>query len=155
MKALCVKQPYAFLLIDGGKTLEIRSWKTEYRGDLLICASASPNKEFWNDQSVEPNVIRLLPSGCMLGIVTLKNIRKMTKDDAMEGGSYCEYIDGAYAWEIEVPEYKPVMPKKIIGKLNLFNIDDKEIDILSVGDDFYNYPTPQGDFKFTKKCNIL
>ena len=52
-KALCVKQPYADLLTvavfrdsEGNyhaeKTVEVRSRKTNYRGDILICASAKP-----------------------------------------------------------------------------------------------------------------
>ena len=39
MKALSVQQPYASLIAHGEKTVEIRSWRTQYRGDLLIVAS--------------------------------------------------------------------------------------------------------------------
>jgi hypothetical protein len=40
MKALSVRQPYASAILAGVKTLEIRSWQTHYRSDLLICATA-------------------------------------------------------------------------------------------------------------------
>lgn len=39
MKALSVKQPYADLIACGRKTIETRTWKTNYRGPLLICSS--------------------------------------------------------------------------------------------------------------------
>jgi len=39
MKAISLKQPWANFIRDGRKTIETRAWKTEYRGDLLICSS--------------------------------------------------------------------------------------------------------------------
>jgi hypothetical protein len=40
MKALTIKQPWAWMIIHGGKTIENRTWNTGYRGPLLIHASA-------------------------------------------------------------------------------------------------------------------
>ena len=42
MKARSVKNPFAVRISAGVKTREIRTWSTPYRGDLLICASATP-----------------------------------------------------------------------------------------------------------------
>lgn len=39
MQALTVKQPWASLVAYGEKTIEYRSWATDYRGPLLICAA--------------------------------------------------------------------------------------------------------------------
>lgn len=39
LKALSLWQPWASLIAVGAKTYETRSWKTDYRGPLLICAS--------------------------------------------------------------------------------------------------------------------
>ena len=39
MKTISVKQPYATLICAGVKKIENRSWKTDYRGRLLIHAS--------------------------------------------------------------------------------------------------------------------
>lgn len=155
MKALCVKQPFAFLLVDKNKTLEIRSWRTEYRGELLICASAAPKNHFWRDESVQPGVRRLLPAGCILGIVHLVDVRPMQKKDAWEGGAWCDYQKDAYAWVIDVPKYRPCRPDKIVGKLHLFDVPDDKIVELEKGDDFYNYLPPQGEVKFTKSCPIF
>ncbi len=38
MKALSLHQPWASLMAQGLKTIETRGWKTDYRGDLAICA---------------------------------------------------------------------------------------------------------------------
>lgn len=43
MKCLSIKQPFAELVISGRKKIEIRNWKTNYRGELLIHASKSPD----------------------------------------------------------------------------------------------------------------
>ena len=45
MKAVSVKQPWASLIAEGNKTIETRTWPTNYRGDLLICASKKPKIE--------------------------------------------------------------------------------------------------------------
>ena len=38
MKALTIKEPWASLIINGYKKYEFRSWKTNYRGKVLIHA---------------------------------------------------------------------------------------------------------------------
>ena len=40
MKALSIRQPWASAIADGIKQVEIRTWSTEHRGDLLIHASS-------------------------------------------------------------------------------------------------------------------
>ena len=45
MKVLTIKQPWATLIIDGYKKYEFRSWKTNYRGKILIHAGKSLEKE--------------------------------------------------------------------------------------------------------------
>ncbi len=41
MKALTIKEPWATLIVDGYKKYEFRSWKTNYRGKILIHAGMS------------------------------------------------------------------------------------------------------------------
>lgn len=41
LPVLSIRQPYAWLVVNGIKTLENRSWRTHYRGPVLIHASAS------------------------------------------------------------------------------------------------------------------
>lgn len=45
MKVLTIKQPFASLIASGLKEYEFRSWKTNYRGELLIHAGKSVDKE--------------------------------------------------------------------------------------------------------------
>ena len=41
MKCLTVRQPWAWLIIHGGKDIENRTWRTHYTGPLLIHAAAT------------------------------------------------------------------------------------------------------------------
>lgn len=45
MKTITIKQPFASLIAEGYKVYEFRSWKTKYRGELLIHAGKGIDKE--------------------------------------------------------------------------------------------------------------
>ncbi|TKY81796.1 ASCH domain-containing protein [Pectobacterium polonicum] len=40
MKALSIRQPWAWLIVNGYKDIENRTWNTKYRGPVLIHASS-------------------------------------------------------------------------------------------------------------------
>lgn len=150
MKALSVKQPWAFLLVDGQKQIEVRSWSTDYRGELIICASAAPKNVFWHDYHEKQN--RLLPAGCVIGAVELLDVRKLEPDDSEY--SLCEYQPDCYAWVMNSVCF--FQPKKILGKLSLFEVDENSLVVIpNHSDDWiFNYPAPQGEIKYTEKCDV-
>lgn len=41
MKVITIKQPFASLIAEGLKRYEFRTWRTKYRGDILIHAGKS------------------------------------------------------------------------------------------------------------------
>lgn len=48
MKAITIKQPWANLIVSGLKDIENRTWKTNFRGRVLIHAAMAPVKEGWD-----------------------------------------------------------------------------------------------------------
>ena len=57
MKALTIKQPWAYLIIHGGKDIENRTWRTKYRGRILIHAAKADDKKSKDaDAEVEADV---------------------------------------------------------------------------------------------------
>ena len=82
MKALSVKQPWASCIIDGGKTVECRTWKTSYRGPLLICSSKG-DIDFPEENGL------IAPGGMALGVVELVDIARMTRSKATPGILNC------------------------------------------------------------------
>ncbi|MEW6614015.1 MAG: ASCH domain-containing protein [Thermodesulfobacteriota bacterium] len=47
MKALSIKQPWAWAIIHGGKDIENRTWPTRFRGRFLVHASKTFDMEGW------------------------------------------------------------------------------------------------------------
>lgn len=143
MKALSVRQPWALEINDGIKALEFRTWKTHYRGPLLICAS-SHDPGLWvtvealDEQGNEIEETLPLPVGCAMCVVDLKDVRPMTREDAKEYG--IKFSPFTFAWEIEV--LYSVQPDPIKGKLNLFEVPDETITPLEEGEVWwmFNYP---------------
>jgi hypothetical protein len=45
MKAITIKQPWATIIAEGYKEYEFRTWKTRYRGDILIHAGKGIDKK--------------------------------------------------------------------------------------------------------------
>ena len=78
MKVLTIKQPWATLIMQGDKRFEFRSWKTKYRGELLIHAGKGIDKEA--AKRLEKYLPKELPIGKILGKVTLVDCIKMSPD---------------------------------------------------------------------------
>lgn len=133
MKALSIKQPWAFLISTGQKTIELRSWQTSYRGELLICASAS-EKNAW---VVDGDLEYLLPFGVMICVVDLVDVRPATQNDELLAFAEGEKLDGLYAWVLENP--RDVMLEKVIGRLRLFDVPDNKIIAMPDDDNWFEH----------------
>ena len=49
MKALSIRQPWAWMILHAGKDIENRAWPTRFRGRVLIHASKGMTHEEWED----------------------------------------------------------------------------------------------------------
>jgi len=106
MKALSIKQPWASMIISGEKTIKTRTWKTPYRGDLLICSSRQPR----------------LPGhiyGHALAIAELYDCRPIAKAD--EISACCKIYDGAWSWCLR--NIRPIKPFPVRGQLGIYEVD--------------------------------
>jgi hypothetical protein len=120
MRALCVQQPWAGLIADGLKTLEVRSWSTQYRGPVLIVAS-----KLWSRHDAASrweSAYLPAPRGVGLCIVELVDIREgRARDKAHTGG-----VDptGYLVWELR--NAQRVEPFALKGRLSLFPLSQVE-----------------------------
>ena len=80
MKAITIKQPYASLIIEGYKEYEFRTWRTKYRGDILIHAGKGVDKKAMEKYK---HLISECPSGCMLGIVSITDCIKIDDESRL------------------------------------------------------------------------
>jgi len=105
MRCLSVKNPYAGWIADGSKTIELRSWRSHYRGLVIICASA---RGATTDHGMPDGVARCL--------VTLVDIRPFTRADARAARN--KWRRGLYAWVLV--GCLPLRPVPVKGRLGLF-----------------------------------
>lgn len=49
IKALAIKQPWAWLIVNGYKDIENRTWNTNYRGTFFVHASKGFDQQGYND----------------------------------------------------------------------------------------------------------
>jgi hypothetical protein len=121
MKALSLKQPWAELVVSGRKTVELRNWNTEFRGEFLVHASKVPDQK-----AMEHLGFKDLPTGCIVGKATLVDVKLYTDKKEFEAdfnkhfatpGWYDETAKGFILKNAE--RVKPVPCK---GMLNFFEV---------------------------------
>lgn len=115
MKALSVRQPYADMIWynDGEKPYEFRTWRTDYRGDLLICSTANPK-------------IKDTICGCALCVVRLNDCIEVTAKNYKDFGLDEKPEGKLYAWQLT--DNRMIKPFAVKGKLNFFEVDDAKIE---------------------------
>lgn len=107
MKALSIKEPWASLILAGKKTIETRTWKTKYRGKVLLCASKNPKSDI---------------SGKAFATAEIVDCREMTEKDFVK--ALCPIYPGAYSWVLS--NIKKIKPFPVKGQLRLFEVEDLE-----------------------------
>ena len=128
MKVITIKQPFASLIVLGIKKYECRTWKTKYRGDILIHAGKGVNKK-----AMEKFAYLNLsyPSGCILAKATLTDCIEMDstmREKLQEENKivYSRVISDTswkgYAFKLENVE--KVVPVSIKGHLSLWDYDE-------------------------------
>lgn len=129
MKVLTLKQPWASLVAEGIKQYEFRTWKTNYRGKVLIHAGAGVEKkelDRFKDLDLD------YPSKKIIAEVEIEDClelddnlnKKIISENNIAYGSKNRT---GYAWKLKNVK-KINVDKEINGKLGLWNIDLKDLD---------------------------
>ncbi len=121
MRALSVKQPWASLIATGEKTIELRSWRTHYRGPLLIVASARPDRRADLDTLGCRTLDR--PRGVALALVELCDVRPFARGDERHsifnpGGA------PTFSWLLRASHALEPPYVSVLGRLGIFHLDD-------------------------------
>lgn len=129
MKVITIKQPWATLIAEGYKKYEFRTWRTKFRGDILIHAGKGV------DKNVLPRFEHLnleYPSGCIIAKVKItdcvevdEELREKLKceDELVYRGIQDRNWNG-YGFKIE--DVEMIEPIYVNGKLGLWDFDYKE-----------------------------
>lgn len=105
MKALSIKEPYAWDIITGDKTEEFRTWQPGNVSTFLMVSAGTPS----------PVDFGLgLPNGFALAVINIGHVEKPKPD-------------GPYAWSVTVKEL--VQPFPVKGRLKFYDVDDSKIKV--------------------------
>ena len=126
MKALTIKEPWATLIVEGYKKYEFRTWKTNYRGKILIHAGKSIEKD--QLKKFEPYHLNYA-NGEIIGEAYITECIKVDESFNKELIKENELVYGNtghianYAWKLEnIKKYKEKIPCN--GKLGLWNYNN-------------------------------
>ncbi|MBQ2910504.1 MAG: ASCH domain-containing protein [Bacilli bacterium] len=131
MKVITVKQPFATLIAEGLKEYEFRTWRTKFRGDILIHAGKGIDKkamERYKHLNLD------YPSGKIIAKATITDcvyVDDNLKEELQEKDPLVYYgilqkdsdWDG-YGFKLE--NIEKIEPIEINGKLSLWDYDYKD-----------------------------
>ena len=123
MKALSIRQPWAWLILNAGKDIENRSWYTSVRGRVLIHASKGMTLAEYEDAIDTSYIIdktfgelppfAVLDRGGIIGSVELVDCVKASKS---------RWFFGPYGFVLRNPVPLPFRPLR--GQLGFFEVPD-------------------------------
>ena len=132
MKAITIKQPFASLIIEGYKEYEFRTWRTKFRGDILIHAGKGVDKK-----AMEKNkhLVSDCPSGCMLGIVKITDCIKIDDDARLmlkeKNNIVYDHVITDKEWDgfgFKLENVRKIEKIPVNGKLSLWDFEGEIIE---------------------------
>lgn len=144
VRALCLRQPWASLVVSGAKRLETRSWRTPYRGPLVVTASAKLHPEDAALVAREPFLSAIMAGpdlalGAAIGVANLVGVatteevdRTWTPDGERAFG---DFSPGRFAWILHRPWSAPaaLSVRSLLGVFPLELPDDHPIAVEYAG----------------------
>lgn len=127
MIALSIRQPWAWLILHGGKDIENRDWSTKFRGRVLIHASKGMTRDEWESAWIHAHSTGASPKALEAGL---------TRDNIQRGGvvgsveivdcverSSSHWFVGRYGFVLRDPVPLKFTPFK--GRLGFFDVPNE------------------------------
>jgi hypothetical protein len=122
VRGITIRQPWVELILQGRKHYEIRSWRTLYRGPVMLHAAKALDKPALAALKIDPSS---LFRGGFVGRAELKDCRPFTRADArvlrQNGAFVGEWSAGRFAWEL-ASVLRLSAPVPFRGALGLFRV---------------------------------
>ena len=129
MKCLSVSQPFADLIVSGKKSIELRNWDTNFRGDFLIHAPLKIRIE----DSKRLKINKKFTTGAIIGKAQLYDVKKYNsikeiKSDQKFHFSIKKFQNKTFGFMLK--NVKPLrIPIPWKGQLGFFDVDVPKIKI--------------------------
>lgn len=130
MKVITIKQPWATLIAKGYKEYEFRTWRTKYRGDILIHAGKGINKEAvkrFEEYGLEYPTGKIIAKAVLTDCLEVddKFREKVIPQNPLVYRGISDTTWKGYGFKLEnVEEIDPIEAK---GKLSLWDFEDGKI----------------------------
>lgn len=122
MKALTITRPWPTVILELGKDVENRTWRTRHRGPLWIHAALSwdPHAIAWAEQRglISAGVVSPDPADHPTGIVGAVNLVDVTRGHPSRWA-----MPGQWHWHLTAPQALAV-PVAVGGRLGLWTVPD-------------------------------
>ena len=140
MKALTIKEPWASLIINKYKEYEFRSWKTNYRGKILIHAGLTlehDTVERFSCYNLNYKMGYIIGEATLVDCIAVDdkfNNELRIKNPVVYAKS--NHIED-YAWKLEnIKKYEKPIPAK--GKLGLWNYEVNKMHEMRLNNNPFN-----------------
>ena len=119
MKTLSLKQPWAELILQGKKKIELRKWNTKFRGEFLIHASKIPDRE-----SMLKFNFKNLPLGFIVGKANLIDVKKYENSSEFLKDKNLHLADSSWGnYGFLLKNAKRINPIPAKGNLNFWDFN--------------------------------
>jgi hypothetical protein len=130
MKAISIRQPWAWLILNAGKDIENRKWRTWQRGRVLVHASSGLTRREYN-AAVE-SLFPLFLDDCIdhIDFPAFEAIERGGIVGSVEivdcvSRSPSPWFEGPFGFQLAKPEQLPFTPYK--GALGFFDVPDETV----------------------------
>lgn len=128
MKTLSFHQPWAELILQGRKTIDLRTWRTHYRGRIAIHAGQKANHEACIAYGLNAD---RLPRGALVGTVEIVDIEPLDqegferlREQHLAVKDYPEYPAALFGWRLAGAQRLPA-PVPMPGRRQLYDTPDE------------------------------
>jgi ASCH domain len=124
MRALSIRQPWAWLILHGGKDIENRDWPTKMRGRVLVHAAKGMTRDEWGSAWEFAKGSGANPKAHAAGLTfpTIERggiVGSVEIVDCVEA-SASRWFVGRYGFVLRDPRPLPFLPWK--GQLGFFEV---------------------------------
>lgn len=137
MKVLTLRQPWATIIAEGLKDIEVRTWSTRFRGPLIIHAGKGWDSAAWDEFKVKiPDLFKRreffdkvqADKGRVIARTKLVTVKRYAdpdsflKDFERHFNAFTRYREGLFGWVLG-RRYRLADPAEVKGRLGLWNYD--------------------------------
>lgn len=135
MKALTLRQPWATIVADKLKTIEVRTWSTKYRGPLVIHAGKGWDVDGWQRfamkipdagqraefyEQCQDDRGRAIARTKLIDVIEYPDPDSFLKDFERHFNPFTRFREGLFGW-VFARTFRLANPVEIRGSLGLWN----------------------------------